>query len=216
MVCVDAQEVPRGKAEFSDPVRLTVLAASRRFKSTWVELGKLLVKVRDEALFEGWGYPSFEAYCLAELKIRRQTALKLTRSFSFLDRHEPQAMQAVQGMPGVQGSSATESAPPFEVVEVLAQAEERGQLSAQEYKSIRDSIWSDAKPTSELRRELTERFPAPEPKVSQVGELKRLWTMAKRLHAELVANRKVPAAVAERAEAVAADLEELLSQKAEA
>ena len=165
------------------------------------------MKVRDEALFEGWGYSSFEGYCLGELKIRKQTALKLTRSFSFLDRHEPEAMSVPQ---------ATESAPPFEVVEVLAQAEERGQLSAQEYKSIRDSIWSDDKPPSELRRELTERFPAPEPKVSQSAELKRLWTMAKRLHAELIANKKVPGAVAERAEAVAADLEELVTQKAEA
>ena len=40
--------------------------------------------------------------------------------------------------------------------------------------------------------------------------------MAKRLHAELVVNKKVPRAVAERAEAVAGDLEELVSQKAEA
>lgn len=190
-----------------DGLRHTVLLAARRFKSTWVELGKLLVKVRDEALFEAWGYPSFEAYCLAELRIRKQTALKLTRSFSFLDRHEPQAMQEPQ---------ASESAPPFEVVEVLAQAEERGQLSAQEYKSIRDSIWSDAKPTSELRRELTERFPAPEPRADPSAELKRLWTMAKRLHAELSANKKVPTSVAERAEALAGDLEELVTRKAEA
>ena len=198
---VSAEQHPDMKSREIPPdtFRHTVLASSRRFKSTWVELGKLLVKVRDEALFEG--------YCLGELKIRKQTALKLTRSFSFLDRHEPEAMSVPQ---------ATESAPPFEVVEVLAQAEERGQLSAQEYKSIRDSIWSAATPTSELRRALTERFPAPEPKVSQSAELKRLWSLAKRLHAELIANKKVPGAVAERAEAVAADLEELVTQKAEA
>jgi hypothetical protein len=207
MISVDERSAPRNHDASADGFRHTVQAAARRFKSTWVELGKLLVKVRDEALFEAWGYPSFESYCLAELKIRKQTALKLTRSFSFLDRHEPQAMKA----PAVE-----ESAPPFEVVEVLAQAEERGQLSAQEYKSIRDSIWSDERPPSELRRELTERFPAPEAKVSQAGELKRLWTLAKRLHAELLANRKVPRAVVERAEAVAGDLEELVTQKAEA
>ena len=190
-----------------DDLRQTVLLSARRFKSTWVELGKLLVKVRDEALFETWGFATFEAYCLGELRIRKQTALKLTRSFSFLDRHEPQAMQA---------PATTEAAPPFEVVEVLAQAEERGQLSAQEYKSIRDSIWSDSKPVSELKRELTERFPAPEAKPNHAAELKRLWTLAKRLHAELLANKKVPRALAERAEAVAGDLEELVTQKAEA
>lgn len=40
--------------------RHTVLTAAKRFKSTWAELGKLLVQVRDEAKFEEWGYPSFE------------------------------------------------------------------------------------------------------------------------------------------------------------
>ena len=66
--------------------RHTVLVAAKRFKSTWAELGKLLVQVKDENLWEPWGYASFEAYCLKELHIKKQTALKLTRSFSFLAR----------------------------------------------------------------------------------------------------------------------------------
>ncbi len=187
--------------------RQTVVVAAKRFKSSWVDLGKLLVKVRDSALYETWGYPSFEAYCLAELRIRKNTALKLTRNFSFLDKHEPERVKA---------PDITEQAPAFEVVEVLAQAEERGQLSAQEYKSIRDSIWNQEKPTSELRRELTEKFPVPEARANHALEFKRLWTLAKRLHAELAANKKIPRAVAERAEALATDLEELAGNKADA
>jgi hypothetical protein len=194
-------EVPPGS------FRQTVLLAARRFKSSWVDLGKLLVKVRNEALFEDWGYPSFEAYCLAELRIRRQTAEKLVRSFSFLDKHEPERMERPQ---------IVEEAPAFEVVEVLAQAEERGQLSASEYKSIRDAIWNPEKPASELRRELTQRFPAPEAPASDLAALKRLWGLSKRLAAELHAHKKVPKAVAERADALAGDLEALLAKKAEA
>ena len=37
---------------------------------TWAELGKLLVRVRNEALFEEWGHETFEGYCLKELHIR--------------------------------------------------------------------------------------------------------------------------------------------------
>lgn len=196
-----ALEVPPGS------LRQTVLLAAKRFKSSWVDLGKLLVKVRNDASFEEWGYPTFEAYCLAELRIRRQTADKLTRSFSFLDKHEPERMR---------DSGAAEAAPAFELVEVLAQAEERGQLTNQEYKSVRDSIWDQEKPTSELRRELTEKFAPPQSQASDKGELKRLWTMGKRLAAELRANKKVPKAVTERADALAADLEELVVDKAEA
>jgi hypothetical protein len=211
MVRVEHEVPARGPPVAPDGFRQTVLTAARRFKSTWVELGKLLVQVRDQASFEAWGYPSFEAYCLGELRIRRQTALKLTRSFSFLDRHEPEAARESARESSSSGQPA--APPPFEVVEVLAQAEERGQLSAQEHKSIRDSIWSDERPASELRRELTERFGGPEPKASPEAELKRLWSLAKRLHTELAANKKVPRAVVERAEAVAGDLEELVTPK---
>ncbi|MDP1918821.1 MAG: hypothetical protein Q8L14_21410 [Myxococcales bacterium] len=189
-------------------VRQAVLLAAKRFKSSWVELGKLLGKVRNEGTFQDWGYATFDAYCLAELRIRKQTADKLTKGYAVMNKYEPERIEA---------PDIAESAPAFEVVEVLAQAEERGQLSAQEYKSIRDSIWNQEKPTSELRRELTERFPAPEEAPSSDGaNVKRLWLQMKRLSAELRANKKIPRALVERAEALAGDLEEVVTQKAEA
>lgn len=194
-----AAQVPPGS------FRHTVLLAAKRFKSSWVELGKLLAKVRNEALFEEWGYPSFEAYCLSEIRIKKQTAEKLTRSFGFLDRHEPKAMER---------EDIVETAPPWEVVQVLADAEDRGQLSAQEYKSIRDTIWSNERPVSELKRELEEQFPAPAPaKRDESGEVKRLLSVARKLAADLHGLKKVPKAIAERAEALAGDLEELVAQK---
>ncbi len=188
--------------------RQAVLLAAKRFKSSWVELGKLLGKVRHEGTFQEWGYATFDAYCLAELRIRKQTADKLTKGYAVMNKYEPERLEA---------PDIAESAPAFEVVEVLAQAEERGQLSAQEYKSIRDSIWNQEKPTSELRRELTERFPAPEEAPSSdAANVKRLWLQMKRLSAELRANKKIPRALVERAEALAGDLEEVVTQKAEA
>jgi hypothetical protein len=204
-----AEEVITRKVSQVEPgsFRQTVLLAARRFKSSWVELGKLLQQVRNDASYQDWGYPSFETYCLSELRIKKQTADKLTRNFGFLEKHEPQVMRTPE---------LAEAAPAFEVVEVLAQAEERGQLSAAEYKSIRDSIWNQEKPTSELRRDLVEQFPAPGEKPDGGVELKRLWATSKRLAAELHSNRRVPAAIRERADALAADLEELVAAKAEA
>ncbi len=187
--------------------RQTVLLAAKRFKSSWVEFGKLLSRVRNDGLYEEWGYPSFETYCLGELRIKKQTADKLTRNFGFLEKHEPQVMRTPE---------LAEAAPAFEVVEVLAQAEERGQLSAAEYKSIRDSIWNQEKPTSELRRDLTERFPAPEVSVNDTVELKRLWGLSKRLAAELHANRQVSKAIRERADALASELAALMAEEAQA
>lgn len=197
-----AMSVPPGS------FRQAIVLAAKRFKSSWVELGKLLTKVRNEGTFQDWGYPTFEAYCLAELRIRKGTADKLTKGYSVMNKYEPERLEA---------PDIAESAPAFEVVEVLAQAEDRGQLSAQEYKSIRDSIWNQEKPTSELRRDLVERFPAPEGEgPSDAANVKRLWQQTKRLAAELRANKKIPRALVERADALAQDLEEVVTQKAEA
>lgn len=197
-----AMSVPPGS------FRHVVLLAAKRFKSSWVEFGKLLGQVRHEGTFQEWGYPTFEAYCLAELRIRKQTADKLTKGYAVMNKYEPERLAA---------PDIAETAPPFEVVEVLAQAEERGQLSAQEYKSIRDSIWNQEKPTSELRRELTERFPAPEgAPSSDPASVKRLWLQMKRLAAELRGNKKIPRALVDRADALVLDLEEVVTQKAEA
>lgn len=182
-------------------LRHTCLVAAKRFKSTWAELGKLLVKVRNAGEFESWGYESFEAYCQKELHIRKATADKLTMSYSFLEKHEPRA---------VSREDFPERAPAFEVIEVLAGAEQRGQLSADEYRAIRDTIWSPDRPTSELKRDLQERYPrpAPPPPADDV-QLRRLAATARRLHQELAACRRVPKAVAERAGALAEDMEEL-------
>jgi hypothetical protein len=183
--------------------RHTVLLAAKRFKSSWAELGKLLVQVRDEALYEQWGYETFEAYCLKEIHIRKQTALKLTRSFSFLAKHDPEATASEE---------LVQKAPPFEVVEVLADAADRGQLSPAEYKSIRDSIWNPERPVSELKREFTERFPRPAPEPApETLQIRRLAQAARKLANELSACRKVPREVADRASALAGDVEELAS-----
>ena len=186
--------------------RHTVQQAGKRFKSTWVELGKLLVKVRDEGLFEEWGYESFDAYCLKEVHIRKQTALKLTRSFSFLSRHEPRVQDEDPG-------ELRERAPAFEVVEVLADAEARGQLSPNEYESIRDSIWNPERPTAELRREISERFPRPPPEPpGEAVQVRRLAHAARKLASELKGARRIPSSVSERAEALAEDLEGLAAE----
>jgi hypothetical protein len=187
--------------------RHTALQAARRFKASWVELGKVLVKVRDEALFSEWGFATFDQYCLKELHIRKATAEKLVRSFSFLARHEPKA---------VANQDLVQAAPAFEVVEVLAGAEERGQLDASEYRAIRESIWNSDKPVPELRRELSERFPRPAAEPREVdAQVRRLAHAARRLAAELRACARVPAAIAERAAALAEDVEELASQARE-
>ena len=185
----------------STGLRTTVAAAARRFKSSWYELGRLLVQVQTSHAWEPWGFDSFEAYCAKELHIRRATAEKLLRSYGFLRRHEREEPES------------SERAPAFDVVTVLADAEERGQLTEREYARVRDAIWDPDRTPSELRRELTERFPVPERPVDARGQLRRFAVTARRLATELRASARVPAAAKRTAEALADELEALLETR---
>lgn len=182
-------------------LRANVLDASRRFKASWVELAKHLVRVRTEGLWEEWGYASFEAYCAKELRIKKATAQKLVMSHGFLQKHEPKVLK---------DDEAARRAPSFEVLEVLAKAEEQGRLSDETYRDVRASLWEKPVDPGTVKRELDRRSPPPEPDEEPVDlTLARLAKAAQRLAKELAACKKVPRAVVERAEALAEDVEAL-------
>ena len=70
-------------------LRYQTLQSARRFKSSWIELGQYLQTVWREKHYKNWGYMSFESYCAKEIAIKNSTALKLLRSYYFLEREEP-------------------------------------------------------------------------------------------------------------------------------
>ena len=69
--------------------RYKVLDAARGFKSSWMELGQYLFTVYRDKLFKEWWYLTFEAYTAKEIGIKQPTAMKLLRSYSFLEKEEP-------------------------------------------------------------------------------------------------------------------------------
>ena len=179
--------------------RHEVLSAARKFKTTWVELGALLVRVQKEKLYDEWGFESFESYCTRELHIRRSTAMKLTNSYSFLERHDRDNL----GRPA-------EERPAFEVVEVLAKAEERGQLSNADYDSLRNEIWGSDKPPTQVARELTQRFPAPAPAPPSRDDLvARFAAQARRLATDMESSKAFSRELIQSARSLAEELEEM-------
>lgn len=184
------------------PSRDRVREAAKRFKASWVELGKLLSEVHAQSSYAAWGYENFEAYCSKELHIRKQTAWKLVRAYSFLDKHDRKA---------VREPSTEEVAPPFEIVEVLADAEAEGRLQAHEYASIRDSIWNPDRNVAQLRREIATRFPTSDDEPAKdAHSLTRVLGMARRVASELAHADRVPKALVERARALVEDIEDLV------
>lgn len=126
--------------------RFRVLSAARDFKASWVVLGEVLTSVRDSGRYKEWGYSSFEAYGRRELRLRADTANKLTRSYSFLREHEPQALE----------TRTEKELPPLDVVDLLTRARDRAKVSDEDVQAIRQEVFEDgANPT---RHAVVKRF----------------------------------------------------------
>ncbi|MEE8410004.1 MAG: hypothetical protein V3T05_10385 [Myxococcota bacterium] len=119
-------------------VRYRVLAAARDFKASWIDLGGRLIAIRKSADFEAWGHPSFEAYCRRELHIQSATADKLTRSFSYLQDQQPNALE----------QRDRRELPALDVVDLLSQARERSTLTPKQLTSIGDEVFGPNAPPS--------------------------------------------------------------------
>jgi hypothetical protein len=181
--------------------RRRVLEAAGRFKSSWVELGKLLTEVKRDDLWRTWGFKSFDAYCAKELFLRKATAEKLTASYGFMEKHEPRLVRG----------EAPRPAPSFEVIEVLSRAEAAGRLPEDGWDELREEILERPPSPAALNRQLSERYgPPARPEPPAQGErLRKLAALAQRLADLCRGDQAVPRAVAERAAALAEDLDEL-------
>ncbi|NQU64926.1 MAG: hypothetical protein HQ517_11700, partial [SAR324 cluster bacterium] len=69
--------------------RKRLIDAARAFKSNWVMFGEYLTKIASEKLYLDWGYQSFEDYCKLEIRIKKNTAMKLTNAYFFVTQSEP-------------------------------------------------------------------------------------------------------------------------------
>ncbi|AKU91743.1 hypothetical protein [Vulgatibacter incomptus] len=181
--------------------RAAVQESARRFKASWLDLARHLVRVRGEGSWQEWGFATFEAYCAKELRIKKATAQKLVTSYGFLAKHEPEALD---------DEETARKVPPVEVIEVLSRAEERGQLDEAAYRDVRESLWERPVEAADLKRELAKRFPEPEPEEPPVDlELRRFAAQARKLARDLGGSSRIPRAIAERAAALAEDVEGL-------
>jgi hypothetical protein len=188
-------ELPEGS------LRRKVLESARRFKASWVDLGRMLAQVRREGTWEEWGHPSFEAYCTKELFLRRATAEKLALSYGFLERHEPEMARARE----------VRSAPPFEVIEVLSRAEAAGRMDRAAWGEMRDGVLDGEVDKADVSRRLAEKFgPPPRPPRPEAGErLARIAAQARRLADACEGEKEIPAALRRTARDLSDALERL-------
>lgn len=134
----------------TESLRFHILNNAKNFKSSWVELGRALYSVYKDKMYKEWGYSTFDIYTVKEIGIRKQTALKLLRSYMFLEKEEPQYLRK-----GYLEETDAAKVPGYESVDVLRQAKNKKVLDKEDYEHIKKEIFEDGQDVQKVRKDLT-------------------------------------------------------------
>ncbi len=129
-----------------DPQRVAVLGKARDFKRSWIELAEALTRVRDQQLWEGWGYKTFEVYCRQELHLKTPTVSKLVGSFAFLRNQAPKVLERARG------EADARPLPSMQAVDFIARAEERGAAPPEAIQEMRRAAFEEGTEAPALSR----------------------------------------------------------------
>ncbi len=183
------------KQVLNDPLRQEVLESSKHFKTSWIELGRCLYTVWKDKKYKEWGFNKFEYYTSKEIGIRKETSMKLLRSYFFLEKEEPDYLRFQSRQEG-----AVKNLPTYEAVDVLRQAKNKKELGAEEYNDLKSQIFEKGKDAREVKKDLTalirsrqELEPEEAWEKKREGVLKRMLGVLKSLNEEAKNSKLVSA-----------------------
>ena len=140
-----------------ESLRYRVLESAKNFKTSWMELGQYLYSVYKDKLFRDWGYGTFEAYCAKEIGVRQQTAIKLLKSYYFLEKEEPEYLKR-QSREETRSSDSSgnqpSDIPSFESVNALRLAKQNEKISEKDYTKIRQEVLDKGQEVSEVKKKI--------------------------------------------------------------
>lgn len=131
-------------------LRYQVLSNVKTFKTSWVDLGQALYTVWKDKLYKDWGYGTFDVYAKKEIGIRKETALKLLKSYYFLEKEEPLALKK-----DYHESAEASSLPTYESVNVLRLASGKKDIERDDYAKLKKNVLEDGKDSTEVKKDLT-------------------------------------------------------------
>ena len=191
-------------------LRHQTLDAAKRFKTSWIELGRMLWTVFREKKFREWGYLTFDAYCAKEVGIRAATAKKLLQSYYFLEKEEPTFLKRVSS------EVSPAALPSADAVNVLRLLKNRQEVPQEDYQKVRSYVLDKGKEAPEIRRELRTILEQEKPASEEVrvartkSAVRRMIGTLRSIRQQLTGAEMVPKKLLEEVEGVVKKLEGLL------
>jgi hypothetical protein len=161
-------------------LRYHVLESAKNFKCSWIELGRSLYSVYKDKSYKEWGYVSFDIYVSRETGIRKQTAMKLLKSYYFLEKEEPQYLKNEYA-----ASAAPVNLPSYESVNILRQAKNNKGLNEDDYINLKKEIFEKGSDAQEIKRNLGVIIRQRQELDPEAADEKKRSTVLKRLLGQL-------------------------------
>ncbi|MFA5004792.1 MAG: hypothetical protein WC561_01535 [Candidatus Omnitrophota bacterium] len=131
-------------------LRYHILESAKNFKSSWIELGRSLYSAWKDKMYKEWGYGGFDIYVSKEIGIRKQTAMKLLKSYYFLEKEEPQYLNDE-----FMQEASPASLPSYEAIDVLRQAKNKLTPDGGDYASLKKEIFEKGRQATEAKKDLS-------------------------------------------------------------
>ena len=181
----------------TESLRFQILQNAKNFKTSWIDLGQALYSVWKDKLFKDWGYLTFDAYTSKEIGVRKNTALKLLKTYYFLEKEEPHLVDKDY----VKTIDASE-VPNYESVDVLRMAKRKRTLGEDDYRRFRKDILEKGRDGREVKKDLTalirqreELEPEEARRKRREATIKRLLTTLRSLKTEIEVTKVLPSDV---------------------
>ncbi|MBI4972281.1 MAG: hypothetical protein HZC16_00500, partial [Candidatus Omnitrophica bacterium] len=190
-------------------LRYQILQSAKNFKTSWVELGRALYAAWKDKLYKEWGFGNFDIYASREIGIRKNTAMKLLRSYYFLEKEEP-----VYLTDEYKAASNAATMPTYESIDVLRLARNKKDVGEEDYARLKKDIFEKGKDVREAKRDLTslirqrqELEPEEAWEKRKIATVRRFLGTLKALKEEIEAAKLLPAPLIKEAAALIRKLE---------
>lgn len=134
----------------SQEMRALVQEGAKDFKASWLKFSQALYGVYRDKLYEYWGYEKFEFYVEREVGIKKTIALRLVKTYAFVEQQEPQCLRAEFFEDRDAGGL-----PEFDAINLLRMARNNKDLTKQDYQEIRKDVMDKGKNAALVRKDLT-------------------------------------------------------------
>ena len=136
--------------EQSEKLREHIAQHAKDFKLSWLQLGQGLYSIWRDKLYHAWGFEKFEDYVIRELGLKKPLALKLVKTYFFVEQDEPVYLKKEFAE-----SRETAVVPSYESLDVLRRARTAKELTREDYTKLRKDVFEKGKEASLVRKDLT-------------------------------------------------------------